>query len=343
MAWYHWSAVAGYDAATDCLRLRNSAPGYKGVYQTLSRSQWASLGAWSMVRLTHPEAEAATGAGTATVNGPDVASWQGEVDWAAVKASGCAFGFTKATGGSWYTNPTLEANWVGMKADGVPRGAYHYAFESSGEPFPGEGPEAEADWFLSRLAPLGIEAGDMLVLDIEEGQGDLGEWALRWLRRVEQAVGFKPLLYTGAWFADPHGFSEYPELAEYPLWIAAYQSQPPQPIAPWTGYAFWQYTSQAMVPGVIGPCDMNVFGGSREELALYGKPGTVAPEPPEYAGIGSGILDMMAADNTIPAQRVSTWLPLGVSPSDVEECLGANGTLYRWGLTVGQGWRYRPD
>jgi lysozyme len=341
-AWYHWSAVAGYDAATDLLRLRNSAPGYKGVYQTLNRSQWASLGAWSMVRLTHPEAEAAA-APAAGVGGPDVASWQGDVDWAAVAASGASFGFTKATGGAWYTNPTLAANWAGMRAAGLARGAYHYAFESSGDPLPGLGPEAEADWFLSQVEPLGLEPGDMLVLDIEEGQGDLGAWALAWLRHVEGRVGFKPLLYTGAWFADPHGFANHPDLAGYPLWIAAYQGTPPPAIAPWTGYAFWQYTSQAIVPGVVGPCDMSAFGGSREDLALYGKPGSGDPAPPEYAGIGSGLLQMMSDDNTYPAQRVSTWLPLGVSPSDVEECLGANGVMYRWLLTIGAGHRYPPS
>jgi GH25 family lysozyme M1 (1,4-beta-N-acetylmuramidase) len=56
----------------------------------------------------HPEAEAA--APTTGVNGPDVASWQGAVNWAQVAASGAGFGFTKATGGAWYTNPTLAAN-----------------------------------------------------------------------------------------------------------------------------------------------------------------------------------------------------------------------------------------
>lgn len=344
-AFYHWVGVRGYDVANDLLLLANPSPGYRGVYQTLGRGQWDALGAWSMVRLTHPEAEASTPA--AGVNGPDVASWQGAVDWGAVAASGAAFGFTKASGGSWYTNPTLEPNWAGMRAAGLARGAYHYAFESSGEPFPGAGPEAEADWFLSKVTPLGIEPGDMLVLDIEEGQGDLGAWALRWLQRVEGVVGFKPLLYTGAWFSEPHGFGNHPELGDYPLWIAAYQGTPPVPPAPWTGYAFWQYTSQATAPGIVGPCDMNAFGGTREGLAAYGKPGEAPgeapPLPPEYTGIGTGLLDMMATDGTYPAQRVSTWLPLGVSPSDAESCYGANGTHYVYLLTQGKGFRYLPS
>lgn len=339
--WCHWSGVRGYDAVNDLLMLANPAPGYRGVYQTLSRGQWASLGAWSFVRLTHPEAEAAKPA--TGVSGPDVASWQGAVDWAAVKTSGASFGFTKASGGSWYTNPTLAANWAGMRQAGLARGAYHYAFESTGDPLPGQGPEAEADWFLSRLSPLGIEPTDMLVLDVEEGEGDVAGWSLRWLQRVEAAVGFKPLVYTGAWFTDPHGFVNVPELAAYPLWLAAYQSSPPEPPSPWPGYAFWQYTSQASVPGIVGPSDMNTFGGALEELAAYGRPAALPPEPPQYPGVGTGLIDAMAADGTSPAQRVSTWLPLGASPADIEQCTALNGTIYAWHLATGSLWKYRPS
>jgi GH25 family lysozyme M1 (1,4-beta-N-acetylmuramidase) len=56
--WYHWSGVRGYDAAADVLLLANPAPGWQGVDQTLSREHWQYLGPWSLVRLTHPAAEA---------------------------------------------------------------------------------------------------------------------------------------------------------------------------------------------------------------------------------------------------------------------------------------------
>jgi hypothetical protein len=56
-AWCHWVGVRWYDAGRDVLEIANSAGGYMGVGQTLSRGQWASLGAFSMVRLAHPAAE----------------------------------------------------------------------------------------------------------------------------------------------------------------------------------------------------------------------------------------------------------------------------------------------
>lgn len=59
--------------------------------------------------------------------------------------------------------------------------------------------------------------------------------------------------------------------------------------------------------------------------------------------IGSGLLDMLRADNVLPAQSSSTWLPLGTSPADVEECIAESGVVYRWLLTVSRGFRYRPQ
>lgn len=53
----HWIGIRAFDG--EVLQIHNSAPGYMGVGQTLSRAQFASLGPWSMVRLTHPAAEGA--------------------------------------------------------------------------------------------------------------------------------------------------------------------------------------------------------------------------------------------------------------------------------------------
>lgn len=346
--WYHWSGVRGYDALLDRLELANPAPGYQGIYQSLSRSQFAQLGPFSLLRVTHPEAESGGSSGGPPATMPvgiDVSSHQGTVDWIAVRQAGSTFGFTKATGGCWYTNPTLAQNWQNMASAGLQRGAYHFAFETSGQPLPGPGPEAEAEFFLSKVQPLGLARGDMLCLDIEQGAGPLGNWALRWLRYVEERVGFKPLLYSGDWFTSQHGFANVPELAQYGLWQAAYQASLPAPCAPWSSITFWQFTDRATVPGVATPVDANKFNGSLDQLPAWGKPGVLPPTDPyaQWAGlVGSGLIEMMKADNVLPAQRASTFLPLGVNPADVEQCFGAQGVSYVWLLTVGRGYRYAP-
>lgn len=96
---------------------------------------------------------------------------------------------------------------------------------------------------------------------------------------------------------------------------------------------------------------------TEEEFRLYGpasavwidassatQPPVIAPDDP-YAPwrphVGSGLIEMMEQDSTLPAQRASTWLPLGVPPpSDIESCAGQNGTQYQWQLTTGRGYRY---
>jgi len=50
-AWYHWISVRGQDGGN--LWIANSAPGYQGVYDTLTRAQFNALGPFSVVWLLH--------------------------------------------------------------------------------------------------------------------------------------------------------------------------------------------------------------------------------------------------------------------------------------------------
>jgi hypothetical protein len=47
--WYHWVGIRGVDSG--CIWVANSAPGYKGVYDHVSREQFAALGGFSVVWL----------------------------------------------------------------------------------------------------------------------------------------------------------------------------------------------------------------------------------------------------------------------------------------------------
>src|SRR5262249_8601112 len=44
-AWYHWVGIRGQDGPN--LAIANSAPGYKGIYSTLTREQFNALGPFS--------------------------------------------------------------------------------------------------------------------------------------------------------------------------------------------------------------------------------------------------------------------------------------------------------
>lgn len=48
-AWYHWVALRGVQG--DAIWIANSAPGYRGIYDTLTRAQFEALGGFSVVTL----------------------------------------------------------------------------------------------------------------------------------------------------------------------------------------------------------------------------------------------------------------------------------------------------
>lgn len=207
--------------------------------------------------------------------GVDVASYQGNPDWAAVAASGIAFAFTKATEGTSYVNPTFARNWSEIKAHHMARGAYHFARPDANNP------EVEAEHFIGAVMAQGIETGDLLALDLEDGSGDLSSWTLRFLQHVKRLAGFDPLVYTSAGFANTHHLAALPEIGERGLWLASWQATLPAPPEPWGLVAFHQYTDSAQVPGIAGAVDGDRFNGPVDRIHLYGKPAGGTPPPPD--------------------------------------------------------------
>jgi lysozyme len=216
-------------------------------------------------------------------DGIDVSNHQGAIDWHAVAGAGYGFAFIKATEGDFFQDEFFGRNWQQSKAVGLLRGAYHFARPSSGTP------DVEAQFFLDCVGEAGgITEGDMLVLDIEDEKyhgggayGNVGNWSLGFCEYVEEATGVKPIVYTGPWYVARPGvnFNAFPQLAEYPLWLASYQDDMPTAPHPWPFVSFWQFTDKGRVPGVSGDCDLNLFNGAADRIALLGKP-PIKPEPP---------------------------------------------------------------
>ncbi len=192
------------------------------------------------------------------LTGIDVSHFQGHVDWAAVKAAGCAFAFAKATEGAGVGDPFFAANWAGMKAAGLMRGAYHFyrAEQDAAQ---------QAAHFLSNVQ---FEAGDLPpVLDIEVNDGVTGAALVggvqTWLDAVEPVAGATPIIYTNTPFWDAH-FND--QFSQYPLWIAHYGPAPsPLPVG-WTVWTFWQYSQSLSIAGVGGPADHDYFNGPLTQL-----------------------------------------------------------------------------
>jgi lysozyme len=219
------------------------------------------------------------------ISGIDVSSYQRRIRWDEVRSAGAEFAIVKLTEGSTLTNSLAGEQISGALSARLHVSVYHFAH-------PG-GP----DWIAGAKA----EAKRVLeVLDVHEQRHARRFFV--WLD-VEQnyplALGQRPL-----WRVWCHAFRERMreagrEIGWYsyqsftaqldldatwstaPLWLARYPSEfrrdcsydhwPSAPYTcprPWARADVWQHggnANGATWPGVDGPCDVDVFAGSREE------------------------------------------------------------------------------
>ena len=129
------------------------------------------------------------------LRGIDVSHYQSTINWNSVKNAGTTFAVTKATEGTSYRDPSFLANWNGMKAAGIIRGAYHFAR-------PGTDPVAQANYFINYVRPI---RGDLqLMLDLEATDGktksQVWAWTQAFVNRVKAKTGRPCLMYTGFYF-----------------------------------------------------------------------------------------------------------------------------------------------
>jgi lysozyme len=208
------------------------------------------------------------------IEGIDVSSNQGEVDWGAVAGAGKAFGFARATIGGHQGDPQFVANWQQMSDVGIFRGAYHFFWPLT--PW-----QDQAENFIKTVGAL--NPGDLPpVLDLEEAipksdslkrdawndvPADQRLSIIRnWLDTVEQALSMRPMIYTRQNFIEPLLGDEVKTLSTSGLWIAHYKVAQPATPSSWPAWTFWQYSETGSVDGVHGNVDCDRFGGSRVEL-----------------------------------------------------------------------------
>lgn len=203
----------------------------------------------------------------------DVSQWQGVIDWKAVKKAGIDIAIIKMSGGDagLYTDSKANANYYGAKAAGVALGMYHFAG--------GVNPENEADFFIASCSPL--EQNDVLVLDWEVGNPDPVGWCARFVQRVIDRTGVKPLIYMNTSTENAHNWQPVID-KNIGLWVADYRFGPEAnvPIRRWPTYVMHQYTSSGTVTGIAGRVDMNEWFGTVAQFKKYGYQPAPQPTPP---------------------------------------------------------------
>lgn len=193
--------------------------------------------------------------------GVDVSTYQGTVDWAAVKDAGVDYVIVRAAYRGYETGKIVpddlyEQNIRGAADAGLHVGVYLYSQALSED----EARE-EADYLLGLIEGLPVDYP--VVYDQEEYTADqartdglTGEQAtlnaLAFCERVYDA-GYIPMIYTNNDWAQ--NMYDMERLDHYPIWYADYTAAPSLT----GGFAMWQYTDSGQVPGVTGPVDLNLL------------------------------------------------------------------------------------
>lgn len=240
----------------------------------------------------------------------DVSVYQGEINWAAIKADQIQLAIIKATEGIGFTDPRFAQNWAGAKAAGVPRGAYHFA-----HPDAGNNAISEATYFLGVVEAHGLDPIDLLAEDYEVLGGGAA-WSLAFLGHLEGAVANVLTFYS-----NYSGCSRVndPRMARYPLWLAYPGDGVHLPLCPkpWTSISLWQYRV-GTVPGITGGVDEDA------EFGLFGLPShTVQEDPMHFVIDPNGVVYVLPSGRHIGPQEWAYWQAQGIKATPISAAFGA--------------------
>lgn len=204
--------------------------------------------------------------------GIDVSSWQGTIDWEAVKKN-VSFAIIRSSYGTGYRDKMFTRNRDEARRVGIGHGFYHYAYPNNNTP------EAEANWFADVIGTP--RENEILALDFEESYPDPVGWSKRFLDTLSKRLGgYKPMIYINLNLNNTQNWSLVVN-SNYGLWLARwdYNSNAGAPATDWAFTAMRQYANNGRVGGISGNVDMNVFYG---DISIFNKYGYHSkPQPVE--------------------------------------------------------------
>ena len=174
----------------------------------------------------------------------------------------------KATTGATGHDSACAGRRAAALAAGLLWGAYHWGICSgrgrSSRQFPAYRP---------------ARSKDLLALDFEATPGNQMTLAMAkdFLKKIEQKVGRKAVLYGGGLLKASLGSTVDPFLGSHRLWLAHYNKNPVCP-ASWNKYWLWQYTDNtndlalqpSSIPGIpgnsAGDLDCDSYQGTQQKF-----------------------------------------------------------------------------
>lgn len=194
-------------------------------------------------------------AGYNVMYGIDISSWQGDIDFEAVKNAGCEFviiriGFSYQ--GKFTLDNKFEQNLQRAKDAGLKVGIYHFSYDNN-----------EADLLDALNNIFSLLHGTKLDLPIIFDWEDFGcfneyEMSFRDLNRLYDFFsdevhrhGYECMLYGSQYYLD----TVWAHTDTRPIWLAQYNDHPT-----YDGqFEMWQLTDSGRIDGIDGNVDLNLM------------------------------------------------------------------------------------
>lgn len=192
--------------------------------------------------------------------GIDVSAYQGDIDWAKVKASGIDFaiirlGYRGYESGKLVEDKYAKDNLKGAKEAGLRIGAYFFS-----QALTIKETDQEIAYMLEILGDTPLDMPIVLDWEIPADTARTKKMDARTLTDIQRHFcaqmkdrGYSPMIYFN-WHQSENLYY-LSELEDYPFWLALYQDRM---TFPWR-VEMWQWTASGRVPGIQGDVDINVY------------------------------------------------------------------------------------
>ena len=188
-----------------------------------------------------------------TYDGIDVSGWQGKINYKEVKEAGIEIVYMKSSEGTSYVDSHFNENYENAKANGLKVGFYHYVDARNAKDA-----VEEAKFFVSVIS--GKVPDCKLAMDFENFGNltyeEINEIGITFMKTVENLSKKEMIIYSDAYNALKVFDGE---LLKYPLWVAQYDVEKPEPNYKWNTWAGWQYTDVGEVYGINTHVDRDKF------------------------------------------------------------------------------------
>lgn len=188
--------------------------------------------------------------------GIDVSSWQGEIDWPAVKKAGAEFafirlGYQKDYDGEYVVDQRFVENITGAHAAGLPVGVYFYSCANSLDQA-----RQQAAWVLDQIKNYDVELG---VAYDWENWSDFNDAGVSFYTLNKSAQTFLDLMHDAGYGGLLYGSKNYLDafwgLPGYQIWLAQYYHRPT-----YTGeFKLWQMSDHGRIDGIKTDVDIDVL------------------------------------------------------------------------------------